>query len=338
MDKRSKILVITGPTASGKSELAVKLAKKYNGEIISCDSRQVYQCLNIGTGKVAGKWQPISFVRHFERVRRVKGPFNQTIKKFFIYKNIIHHCIDYVNPSRQYSVSRFQRDAKKAIKNILKRNRLPILCGGTTQYINGVVFDQAIPEVKPNKTLRAELGKKTVAALYEQLKKLDPERAKSIDPKNPRRLMRALEIILTTGRPVPALSKIKDSGSSKINALWLGINPGQETLYKKIDKRLKDRLKLGMVKEVERLHSPPFKGGVRGGYGLSWSRLESFGLEYKYISLYLQKKLSFDEMETQLSFAIKHYAKRQMTWLKRNTDITWITSYSEALQHLPNKK
>jgi tRNA dimethylallyltransferase len=294
-----KLIVLVGPTASGKSELAVQLAKRFNGEIISADSRQIYKGLNLGTGKVKGEWQ-------------LDKKCGRTFYQIFTYKKIAHHLIDFVSPKKQYSVTMFQAQAKKVIADVLKHGKLPILCGGTAHWVDAVVYDQQIPEVKPNLKLRANLEKKSVAELYKQLKKLDPERAKNIDSKNPRRLIRALEIVLTTGKPVPQLTP---HPSTLPPTLWLGINPGQTILYKKIDLRLKQRLKQGMVKEVEGLHKQ----------GLSWKRLIEFGLEYKYISLFLQKKLTKEEMQTQLSFAIKHYAKRQMSWWKRNKDIKWVT-------------
>ncbi len=300
-----KIIIVVGPTSSGKSELAVKLAKKFNGEIISCDSRQIYRGLDLGTGKVPGKWSvTINDGRH--------------LCKQFVYKKIAHHCIDFINPNRQYSAALFQQDAKKAIADILSRGKLPILCGGTAHWIDAVVYDQKIPDVKPNLKLRAKLEKKSADDLYRQLKKLDPSRATTIDRHNKRRLIRALEIVITTGKPVPVKSNQQSAVS--YDALWLGLYPEQDELYEKIDVRLKLRFKAGVVKEVRKLHS----------LGLSWKRLESFGLEYKYIALFLQKKLSREEMLTQLSFAIKHYSKRQMTWWKKNKDIVWVAKLSET--------
>lgn len=284
-----KLLAIVGPTASGKSELAVTLAKLYNGEIISCDSRQVYKGMDIGTGKIKGKWK--------------KGKF--------VYKGVTHYCIDYVDPKKQFSVSLFQRDAEKALEDIRRRGKLPILCGGTGLWIDAVVHGQKLPEVKPNPKLRKQLEKQSVDELFEQLKELDPDRAATIDWHNKRRLVRALEIVMATGKPVPVLAS---SPSSLAPSLYIGIYPGQDELYKKIDKRLLERIKTGMIKEIQTLKKS----------GLSYKRLEAFGLEYKFVALYLQKKLSKDEMLEQLSFAIKHYAKRQMTWFRKNENIVWL--------------
>jgi tRNA dimethylallyltransferase len=305
----NKLLVIVGPTSSGKSELAIKLAKFFNGEIISCDSRQIYKGMDLGTGKINGKW--LTCIVHGRELYK------------FVYKNITHHLIDFLNPSRQYSAGLFQRDAKKIIADILQHGKLPILCGGTAHWIDTVIYNQTFPNVKPNLKLRGRLQKQSTDALFYRLMKLDPARAKTIDRHNKHRLIRALEIVLTTGKPVTPLGvTLSERSGSKgpFQALWLGIKIDQKTLHKKIDLRLKQRITAGMIKEVKLLHKN----------GLSWKRLMDFGLEYKYLSLFLQKKITKDEMFTQLSFAIKHYAKRQMTWWKRNKDITWITNTSQA--------
>ena len=321
----NKLLVLVGPTSSGKSELAVSLAKKFNGEIISADSRQIYKGMDLGTGKVPGKWlkNPMSLFYGRKRVTLDSA-------QIFVYKKIPHHLIDFVNPKTRYSAALFQRDAKKIISDILQRGKLPILCGGTAQWVNAVVYNQQMPEVKPNLKLRKQLEKKSANALLHRLQKLDATRASNIDRHNKRRLIRALEIIITTGKPVTplgvTLSEALAESKGAYDAHWIGIKTSQPDLYKKIDNRLKQRLKAGMIKEVSGLQSK----------GLSWKKLESFGLEYKYISLYLQKKLTYDEMLTQLSYAIKHYSKRQLTWWKKNKEIKWITSKAQGCKLLAN--
>lgn len=314
----SPLLIIVGPTSSGKSELAVQLAKRFNGEIVSVDSRQIYKGMDLGTGKVPGRWIASS---HPERS---EGSLKS---KIFVYKSIPHHLIDFQNPARQYSVARFQKDAKKIIANILKRGKLPIICGGTMHWIDAVVYNQELPNVKPNPKLRAKLEKQSANVLFKRLEKLDPARALTIDKFNKRRLIRALEIILTTGKPVPILPKSYKLIPKSYSAFWLGITLPQTVLYKKIEKRLHERIKAGMLKEISKLHQS----------GLSWKKLESFGLEYKYISLYLQKKISQEEMIEQLLFAIKHYSKRQMTWWKRNNEIVWIKPDVEKACKLTKK-
>jgi len=325
MIHNSKLLVVLGPTSSGKSELAVKLAKKFNGEIISCDSRQIYRGMDLGTGKIKGRWVKTN-------------SSNLSYKSNFVYKSIPHHLIDFQNPARQYSVARFGREAKKIIADIIRRGRLPILCGGTMHWIDAVVYNQIIPNVKPDPKLRAKLEKQPADVLFKRLLKLDSVRAKTIDRFNKRRLVRALEIVISTGNPVPQLA----TSNSQLETLLIGITLPQTDLYKKIDRRLKQRIKQGMIKEVQNLHhrSLPLVGRVREGVknnGLSWKKLESFGLEYKYISQYLQsypassplvgevsRGVAYKKMLSQLSYAIKHYSRRQLTWWKRNNEIKWI--------------
>ena len=299
MNLKKSLIAVVGPTSSGKSEFAVKLAKKIHGEIISADSRQIYKGMNIGSGKVSGKW----LLREGHKV--------------FVYKNIPHHLIDEASPLRQYSVAQFQRKAKKIIDDIYARGKMPIICGGTAHWVDAVVFGKVLPEVKPNIKLRAKLSSLTTTEMYKLLQQLDPKRAKEIDAKNPRRLMRALEIVMSTGKPVPKLKQ-----SSNYTVEWIGLNPGKEKLERNIQKRLRSRLKQGMVAEVKKLRAS----------GLSWKKLDSFGLEYKYCALFLQGKLSRQEMEEQLFSAIKKYTKRQMTWWKRNNNIEWLTDYQKSVR------
>lgn len=302
MLKKSKLVAVVGPTASGKSELAVFLAKKFNGEIISADSRQIYKDMDIGTGKVEGSW------------KKARG------QKIYFYKGIAHYCIDFLPPKKQFSAGLFQTKAKKAISDILARGKLPILCGGTGHWIDAVVFDQKLPEVKPNPALRQKLEKMPAEKLFTRLQKLDPARAKNIDRFNKRRLIRALEIVLATGQPVPALNH----QSRPYDCLWLGLAWSQKTLYQRIDQRLRERLNQGMAKEISRLHKK----------GLPWKRLNDFGLEYRFVSNFLKKEISREEMQKRLSFAIKHYAKRQMTWWKRNPEIHWIKNNRKPAEKL----
>ena len=301
-----RLIVIVGPTASGKSELAVRIAKKIGGEIISADSRQIYRGMDIGSGKVEGAW-----TTHPE-----------THKPVFTYKHIPHYIIDETSPRSQYSVSMFQKKAHRIITDILKRGKVPILCGGTGHWVDAVVYNETLPEVKPNPKLRKELEQESAASLFKRLQKLDPARSKTIDAHNPRRLIRALEIVIATGKPVPHKTR-----TALYNTTYIGLNPGMEVLEAKIAKRLKTRFKQGMVSEIEQLHTQ----------GISWKRLESFGLEYKYIALYVQGKLTKGEMEQQLFTAIRQYAKRQLTWWKRNKDIQWFSEAKDAL-HFTLKK
>jgi tRNA dimethylallyltransferase len=295
MELKKTLFIVVGPTASGKSELAVSIAKKWNGAIISADSRQIYKGLDIGSGKVPGHWQ--------------KGKF--------IYKGIPHYLIDEASPRVQYSAARFQKQARQIIAQILKDGKTPVICGGTGHWIDATVFDQSLPSVKPNRKLRAKLNRLTPARMFEQLQKLDPQRAAEIDSKNPRRLLRALEIVMSTGKPVPKIVRSPKPYRKDLEIRWIGLNPDKNLLDKKILKRLRGWFKSGLLEEIKKLRD------ATNGYGLSWKKIESFGLEYKFCALYLQGKISKLEAEALSYTAIRQYAKRQLTWWKRNADIKW---------------
>jgi len=295
----NKLLVIVGPNASGKSDLAVKLAKKFNGEVVSADSRQVYKGMDIGTGKVP----------------RDKLKIKNEKLKIYLHQGIPHYLLDVASPKRRFTVAQYQKKAIEAIGKIQKKGKLPILCGGTGFYIQAVVDGIGIPEVKPDWKLREKLEKKTCDELYQQLKKLDPKRAKTIDKKNKRRLIRAIEIVLKTKKPVPPLKQRR-----MFDVLIIGVKRDKKELKERIKKRLLRRFKLGMIKEVKKLHKS----------GVSWKRLEEFGLEYRFIAYYLQGKMKYEEMVKRLQKAIENYAKRQMTWFKRDKRIHWIKNRKEA--------
>ncbi len=278
--QKPKLIVILGQTATGKSGVAVRLAKKFDGEVVSADSRQVYKGLDLGTGKITKK--------------EMRG--------------IPHHLLDIASPREQFSVAEYKKLADTAISGILKRGKIPILCGGTGLYIDTVVNGTILPGVAPNIKLRKELNNKTAKQLFEMLKKLDPKRAETIDSKNPRRTIRAIEIASTLGR-VPNLEvRLPSWGVLKI-----GLTLPDKTLKQKIHIRLFSRIRLGMVAEARRLHKR----------GLSWGRMEALGLEYKYLAKYVNNKISKQEMLARLETEIWRYAKRQRTWFKRDKEILW---------------
>lgn len=289
---KKKIIVICGPTTVGKSALAIKLAKRFNGEIISADSRQIYKGMNIGTGKVTKK--EMTGVPHF--------------------------MLDIANPKKRFTVAEFQKMGKEKIESILSREKTPIICGGTGFYISALIDGINFPEVPPNPKLRAELEKKTAEQLYAILKKLDPKRAEAIDWKNKRRVARAIEIAKALGkvpfvevRPPQTCGGLTSTGLQPYKTLWIGIKLPKEELKNKIKIRLFQRLKQGMVAEAKKLHKN----------GLSWRRMEEFGLEYRYLAKYLNNKISKEQMTNELETEIWHYARRQMTWFRRDKRIKW---------------
>lgn len=290
----SKLIVLLGPTASGKSDLAVKLALffqkklKQKFEIISADSRQVYKNMNIGTGKITKKEMA----------------------------NIPHHLLNVASPKTKFTVAHYQALAQKIISHLHQKNITPMIVGGTGFYIQAITDNIIIPQVKPNWPLRKKLEKKSISQLYQLLKKIDPIRAKNIEKKNPRRLIRALEIVLTTKKPVPSLKK----NPPPYQILILGIKKSKTELKKLIQRRLLKRLTTGMVEEVKKLKKS----------GLTWKRLEEFGLEYRWLAYYLQNKISRQEMIEKLQQAIEQFARRQMVWFKRDQRIIWIKNFQAA--------
>lgn len=279
--RKQKIIVVLGPTATGKSALAVELAKKFDGEVISADSRQVYKGLNIGTGKITRKEM----------------------------QSVPHHLLDVANPKRRFTIVEYQKLARQKIADILSHGRIPIICGGTGFYISAVVDGVVLPDVPPDEKLRTRLKTKTPETLLNMLLKLDSHRAREIDPHNSRRLIRAIEIARALGR-VPAVRT-----TSPYDPLFVGLTLPPAELKNKILIRLLNRIKEGMLAEAKRLHKA----------GLSWKRMEELGLEYRYLALHLQNKMPKEETTQKLSTEIWRYAKRQLTWFKRDNRTKWFS-------------
>ena len=287
-----KIIAILGPTASGKSALAVKIAKKFGGEVISVDSRQVYKGMDIGTGKI--------------KKEEMKG--------------VPHYLLDVASPKRRFTVAQFQKLAKKEIEKIFKKGKIPILCGGTGFYLWVLTHQVSIPKVKPDWKLRKKLEKKPAKELFEILKKLDKDRAKTIEKENKRRLIRAIEIAKKLGKVPPLKTE-----PLPYPILFLGIKKSKDELRKLIRKRLLKRLKEGMIEEVKKLKES----------GISWKRLEEFGLEYEWVAKYLQGKINYKEMVKNLQKDIEDFAERQMTYFKKYFPQTiWIKNYKEAKEKI----
>ena len=273
-------MVIVGPTASGKTSLSIELAKKFNGEVVSADSRQVYRGLDIGSAKVTKE--------------EMSG--------------VPHHLLDIVEPTEVYTAADFKRDAELAMSEIISRNKLPIICGGTFFYIDSLLGKVTLPEVEPNEKLRGELEEKSAAELIRILENLAPQRAKSIEKHNTRRLIRAIEIAKTLGY-VPE-QQITDC---PYEVLTIGLQVDMETHGDLLRTRILERIKLGMVEEVQKLLEE----------GVSHERLERFGLEYRYVSRYLRGLMKKDEMIEELTVKSRQFAKRQLSWLKREPSIKW---------------
>ncbi len=279
-----KLVVLLGPTASGKSGSGIALAQRFNGEIISADSRQVYRGLDIGTAKVT--------------------PAEQAL--------VHHHVLDVADLREIYTVAQFQQDAIRAINDILKRGHQPFLVGGSPHYIQAVVDNLDIPHIEPQPELRAQLEKRPLPELLAQLEKLDPRSAVTIDRNNPRRVIRALEVCLISGKP---FSQQRKKAEPLYQFLVLGIEWPREELYQRIDTRVDERMQQGMVQEVQRLLDE----------GISHERLEALGLEYRYITRLLRGEFkNEEEMVQRLKYAIHDFTRRQLTWFRKDKRILWV--------------
>ncbi len=291
---KSKLLAILGQTATGKSDLAVQLAKKYNGEVISADSRQVYIGLNIGTGKITKK--------------EMQG--------------VAHHMLDVVSPKRVFSVSEWKEEANKIILDILSRGKLPIICGGTGFYIQSLLENLVLPEVPPNKELRKKLETKDAEELFEILQKIDPERSKTIDAHNPVRLIRAIEIAKTIGK-VPKLQK----QNNPYEILQIGLVLPDDELKSRIHIRLLSRMKAGMLREAKNLHKKGLSWKRMRELGLEYRYLADLAQGY------ISKSEFLKTLESEIcSYAWRQMTwfkrDRNIKWFKP-TDIKKIDSVVE---------
>ncbi len=314
----SKVITIIGPTASGKSEIAIKIAKDFNGEIISTDSRQIYKGMDIGSGK------------EFGRIERL-GKRENITRYAYISSGIPHYMIDILHPNTEYNVSKFVNKAQKIRADIWKRDKNPIIAGGTMFWAQALVENNTFTKVPPNYNLRKNLEMKSVEELFEILKDKDLRRAKEIEGKNEInnkvRLIRALEIIDTLGY-VPEQKKIEINYKHN---LIIAISLQKEILYKKQEKRMDKWFSNGIFNEINTLHTE---------MNVPWSRLESFGLEYKWCTKYIRNQISYEEMRKNTIHDLKKYTKRQLTWIKRwekqYTNINYVKNYDEAQQLVKN--
>jgi tRNA dimethylallyltransferase len=297
-NKLPKLIVILGPTAVGKTELAIKLAKKFNGEIVSADSRQIYKEMDIGTAK---------------------PPRNQKSKiknQKYLVNSVVHYLIDVVYPNQEFNVALYKKMAIEAIKNIQKRGKLPFLVGGTGLYIIAVVDNLEFPKVPPQKKLRKELEQKTVKELFKIYKKLDKRGAKLIDKSNKRRLIRAIEVCKATGK---SFWQQRKRGKPLFNTLQIGIKLSKTELKEKVKKRIEKMFRLGLEKEVKKLVKK---------YGWHFPALQSIG--YQEWKEYFEGKINKKELKEKIILHTLQFAKRQMIWFKKDKRIHWIRNYKEA--------
>lgn len=291
MSKLPKLIVILGPTASGKTDLSLRLAKKFNGEIINADSRQIYKGMDVGTGKIIDK------------------------------KDIRHYLLDVARPDEEFTLADYKKKAEAAIKNILKHEKVPFLVGGTGLYVQAIIDNLEIPSVPPNKKLRAQFEKEIekpggILKWYKKLLKLDPGAAKVVDKNNPRRIIRALEVSLATGKP---FSKLRKRGEKIFDVLQIGITLPRKKLYERIDKRVDQMIKEGLARETKKLLKK---------YKPSLPSMSGIG--YKEMGDYLNGNYNLGEAAQKIKFRTHAYARRQITWFKKDKRIKWVKNYKEA--------
>jgi tRNA dimethylallyltransferase len=283
LKNKPKIVVIVGPTASGKTELAIHLAKKFNGELVSADSRTIYQEMDIGTGKD---------------------------------KSYPCRLLDVVRPDQTLTLSAYKRLAVKEIDDILKKGRVPILVGGTGLYVWAIVDNLLMPEVAPNEILRGQLEKKTVEQLHKMLEAIDPEAAK-ITGLNKRRIIRALEVVTETGTK---FSQAAQKGEPLYDCLQIGLLVPREELAARINKRVIGMIKAGFMAEVMKLRGQLYAPDLPAMTGIGYAELNAV----------IDGRQTLSEAIERIKTRTRQYARRQMTWFKRDPRIKWVEKDAEA--------
>ena len=287
--QKQKVIVICGPTASGKTALSIKLAKKINGEIVSSDSMQIYKDMNIGTAK----------------------PTKEEMQ------DIKHYLIDFISPNQRYSVADYKNDAEKAIQEIIDKGKIPIVVGGTGLYIDTLIYGIDYPKIEFDEEYRNELDerekKEGLNKIYEEAKKIDEEAVKKISPNDKKRIFRILEIYHSTGKNKTEQEIISRQKGPKYDYKVFAINIEREKLYERINKRVDIMIENGLIEEVNKLLTKydEFPTAMQG-------------LGYKEVKEFIENKISKEEMIDKIKQESRRYAKRQITWFKKNKQTIWI--------------
>ena len=297
--KKQKVIVICGPTASGKTALSIELAKKINGEIVSCDSMQIYKEMDIGTAK----------------------PTKEEMQE------IPHYMINTIFPNERYSVADYKKDAKKAIREIIKKGKVPIIVGGTGLYVDSLIYEIEYPDIKFDEKYRQELEEQVrkdgLEKLYNKAKKIDPEAMLKISSNDKKRILRVLEIYKATGKTKTEQERKSREKEPEFYYLVYGLNMPREKLYERINLRVDIMIKQGLIKEVEEIYKK---------YNEFPTAMQ--GLGYKEVVEYLEGHLTKEEMIEKIKQETRRYAKRQMTWFRKNKQTIWLDTENTKQNNL----
>ena len=295
--QKNKVIVICGPTASGKTALSIELAKQINGEIVSCDSMQIYKDMNIGTAKPT--------------VEEMQG--------------IKHYLIGYVSPEERYSVADYKADAKKAIKEIIEKGKMPIVVGGTGLYLDSLIYEIEYQDIKLDeeyrKKLEEEVEEKGLEVLYERAKQIDEKAIEKISPNDKKRILRILEIYHATGKTKTEQEIESRKKEVEYDYKVYALDWDRQKLYDRINKRVDMMIKQGLIEEVKQ---------ILNKYDTFPTAMQ--GLGYKEVVEYLEGKLTKEEMIEKIKMETRRYAKRQLTWFRKNKQTVWLDA-EDTLQN-----
>jgi tRNA dimethylallyltransferase len=295
-----RIVCVVGPTSSGKTSLSIRLATQFNGEIVNADARQCYTHFSIGTGKPVG----------------MRGTFEG--RRVFLVSGVPHYLMDFLDPMVRLTAAEWRELALTTIKAIDRRHRLPIIVGGTGLYVQALIDNFTFPKVEPKPHLRAAFEEKSLEELAALLVKLDPDAAQAVDLKNPRRVIRALEVITFTGKPFTAQKKL---GKPLVDALQIGIRRSRAELNERIDEEIENMIDRGWIDEIREI--------VAKGISCDAPAMTSIG--YRELLRYIRGEETLNQAIKTCKTAVHRYAKRQETWFKRDARIRWVSDQDEAL-------
>ena len=289
MEQKEKVIVICGPTASGKTALSIELAKKINGEIVSCDSMQIYKDMDIGTAK-------------------------PTIEEM---QGIKHYMLDFVSPDERYSVADYKKQAKQAIREIIEKGKVPIVVGGTGLYVDSLIYEIEYQDIKFDEKYRKQLEERSekegLEVLYNEAKKIDPEAITKISQNDKKRILRILEIYNATGKNKTEQEKESRKNEVEFDYKVYAISWDREKLYDRISQRVDIMIDQGLIEEVQKIYSK---------YNKFPTAMQ--GLGYKEVLEYLEGKCNKQEMIDKIKQETRRYAKRQLTWFRKNKQTIWL--------------